>query len=180
MAVKTYKTRSIQKAIHQIKKDMGPDALILSTRRISKEDTHSRDGNLFEVSAVPQKALEDAATEENLIDDGTKDYVLNLSNRKIETAESAERYKHKTIKQELISIKEMLFLLNETQGIPHFFSIYPECLNIYIKLVRAGISEGRAQYFIKKGCMRKQNLKQEKKVVQRCMSYSLFHPKYAK
>lgn len=164
MAVKTYKTKSIQKAIHQIKKDMGPDALILSTRRIPKGAQNPNGGSLFEVSAAPQEAQYDPAGRRGEAQNyDVDDYVLNLSEYHSKKASPVQADTgHGTIRQELVNIKEMLFLLNETQGIPPYFSDYPECLNIYARLIQAGISEARAQYFIKKSCLKNNTKNPEK------------------
>ncbi len=166
MAVKTYKTRSIQKAINQIKKDMGPDAMIISTRRIPKGSQNPNGHNLFEVSAVPQSSLNDAGTKDYPKEDGTPDFILDLSDQYVKADEKDLNSGYKTIREELVSIKEMLFLLNNTQqGMPNFFYIYPECLNIYIRLVRAGISEFRAQHFIKKSCKKRDGRKPIKREI---------------
>ena len=52
MAIKRYKAQSIQEAIGRIKEDIGPDAMILSTRRMPK----TRYGKqMFEVTAALQR-----------------------------------------------------------------------------------------------------------------------------
>lgn len=163
MAVKTYKTKSIQKAIHQIKKDMGPDALIVSTRRVPKGAQNPHGHQLFEVSAVSQGSLGGSAKDAYPGNSAGEDYVLNLSGYPAQKKKNAKvTAGPEAIRDELVDIKEMLFLLNETQGLPHFFSTYPECLNIYIRLIRSGISEARAQQFIKKSCVSGNGGKPEK------------------
>ena len=53
MAIKRYKAKSIQEAIGRIKEDIGPDAMILSTRRLPQT---SRGRQMFEVTAALQNA----------------------------------------------------------------------------------------------------------------------------
>ncbi|OQY12759.1 MAG: flagellar biosynthesis protein FlhF [Desulfobacteraceae bacterium 4572_19] len=54
------------------------------------------------------------------------------------------------IQGDLASIKEMLFLNGQRTGIPTVLQNHPECINVYVKLIKAGISEQSAQMFLKK------------------------------
>ena len=53
------------------------------------------------------------------------------------------------IRTELVSIRDMLFLFNQAGGMPDFLQMHPECLNLYARLVKAGISEPRVNRFMK-------------------------------
>ena len=52
------------------------------------------------------------------------------------------------IQSELGSIREMLFLINQGEGIPALLQEHPEALGLYARLVRRGISERRAMGFL--------------------------------
>lgn len=168
MAPRKYRAKSIQAAVKQIKEELGPDAMILSTRRISKNVRDPYGKEIFEVTAIPQSEVADMATgrqkpinmlqSKNLfqaVDDDLDDYLnipdppstenrVGISDHpvsnKIPAAES--------LQTELTGIKNMLYLINEAKGIPVFFQNHPECLTLYTKLVKAGISEKRVQRFM--------------------------------
>jgi len=141
MAIKRYKAKSIQEAIGRIKEDIGPDAMILSTRRLSA-DTHSR--QMFEVTAALQKRAEN---EDPVPDDFSDcgDPVGRLSNGyPAYRSEAAQRRSPRMWENpytELFSIKDMLLLIDQAGGLPEFLHQYPESLNLYVRLVKAGISE---------------------------------------
>jgi flagellar biosynthesis protein FlhF len=54
------------------------------------------------------------------------------------------------LRSELVTIKDMLFLFNQTGSMPDFLQMHPECLTLYARLVRAGISEKRVGQLMKK------------------------------
>ena len=54
MQGKRFKARSIQKALAAIKDELGPDAMILSTRRVPKSPRDPYAEDLFEVEAAPK------------------------------------------------------------------------------------------------------------------------------
>jgi len=161
--VRKYKTRSIQEAISRIKKDMGPEAMIISTRRIARgvKDPYSRD--LFEVSALPSDGLAVAGLPEAEGEGTPCDFVREtpvkadtikprmLKNLMPENPMSGNGLE--TVHNELVGIKDMLLRLNHSQNLPDFFHIYPEALKLYTRLVCAGISETRATLFVKKACV---------------------------
>ena len=57
MAVKRYKAKSIQEAINRIKEDFGPDAMILSTRRLPKTARNPYEKELFEETAALRRPI---------------------------------------------------------------------------------------------------------------------------
>jgi len=141
MAFKRYKARSIQEAISRIKEDIGPDAMILSTRRLPA-NTHSC--QMFEVTAALQKTTEN----EELVPDDFSDY--SDQDRRLSgcyqayRSEDAQRRAPRMREDpytELFSIKDMLLLIDQAGGLPDFLHQYPESLNLYVRLVKAGISE---------------------------------------
>lgn len=152
MAVKSYKAKSIQEAIKRLKKDLGPDAIILSTKRLPGNVRDPYCSNMFEVTAAPSNSLTDIELnignriEKNQESEGlsTKNYIARDDCR----LNSGNDWD--SIKSELLSIKDMLFLINQTGNLPESFYMHPESLNLYARLVKAGISKWRIQTFIEK------------------------------
>lgn len=130
MAVKRYRAKSIQEAISRIKEDFGPDAMILSTRRLPVKN---RAKELFEVTA----ALQRSASEE--IEDPVT--ITRLARSDPRSTDSGSEEKWKELSAEIFSLKEMLFLIDQAGGLPDFLHQYPESLNLYARLVKSGISE---------------------------------------
>lgn len=60
MQGKLFKARSIQKALASIKEELGPDAMILSTRRLPKSPRDPYAEDMFEVEAAPKGSENDA------------------------------------------------------------------------------------------------------------------------
>ncbi|MFZ5570325.1 MAG: flagellar biosynthesis protein FlhF [Thermodesulfobacteriota bacterium] len=148
MAPKRYQTRTIQEAIGKIKKEMGPDAIILSTRRIAGSGQSRNDHGLFEVTAAPKDcppaitrfpSMESLEKSTGVMGDGGDDAFLFRASQQ-----------HGTIREELFQIKDMLFLLNQAGGWPDVFRNYPELLEFYAGLIRIGLSGERAQWFIQR------------------------------
>ncbi len=149
MAVKRYKAKSIQEAINRIKEDFGPDAMILSTRRLSKSARNPYEKEYFEVTAALRKASGKSDTHD-ITDSSDGVTALRSSTPRAAASEGMHGFEknRRTLNAELFSIKEMLFLMDQSGGLPDFLHQYPESLNIYAKLVKVGISQRRAQTFI--------------------------------
>jgi len=151
MAVKKYKAKSIQEAISRIKEDYGPEAMILSTRRLPKNPRNPYGPDLFEVTAAMQGETSEVALKEfHRIDERLA--TLDPSSREPvpETGpETLVGEKLRALNAELFSIKEMLFLMDQSEGFPEFLYQYPESLNLYARLVKSGLSSRRAQAFMK-------------------------------
>ena len=151
MAIKRYKAKSIQEAIGRIKEDFGPDAMILSTRRLPKNPRNPYGQEFFEVTAALQSDASDIALEEtHRIDES-----LDTLDRSVEEVTETEAFnlvvedKLQALNAALFSIKDMLFLMDQGEGLPEFLHQYPESLNLYARLVKSGISSRRAQGFMK-------------------------------
>lgn len=132
MEVKKYRTKSIHEAICKIKKELGPDAMILSTKRLSKKKSGGIGRDYFEISAYPgsREVLKDRE-------------VFFEDNRHKPKKSRLDEMQH-----DILGIKDMLYLLNETRGIPAFFQDHPKCINLYGRLIKSGISEVRAKQFL--------------------------------
>ena len=118
MEVKRYRAGTIREAISKVKDILGPEAMIISTRKVKG----GNENHLFEVTAVP------AGGEEF-----HKDAALLGE-----------------VKSELMSIKDMVYLLNHSGGIIEKLVMNPEVLNLYAKLIRNGVREEYAGVFLKR------------------------------
>jgi len=149
MAVKRYKAKSIQEAINRIKEDFGPDAMILSTRRLPKNARNPYEKEIFEVTAALRKPSEESGTHDIIHTDDEQNETGSWLHRS-EDREGSHDFekKWKALNAELFSIKDMLFLINRKGGLPDFLHQYPESLNLYARLVKTGISERRVQSII--------------------------------
>jgi len=157
MAIKRYKAQSIQEAIGRIKEDIGPDAMILSTRRMPK----TRYGKqMFEVTA----ALQRVSAGEDIVEFGigeSEPADRYNADRKAPNATRPDKWADHTA--ELFSIKDMFFLIDQSGGLPDFLQHYPESLNLYVRLVKVGISERHARQIMIRGIesVRKKHLSME-------------------
>ncbi len=136
MEVKKYRTKSIHEAICRIKKDLGPDAMILSTKRVSKKKAGLYGRDCFEISALPN---------DREISEQTESFFYE-NDRLIKTS------RMETIQNDIVGIKDLLYLLNQVKGIPDFFQEHPECFNLYAKLIKSGVSEERTRQLLVKSC----------------------------
>lgn len=126
---KRYTAKTIKDAIALVKEELGTDAMILDTRRLPVEYGRSmkKSGSIFEVTAVPTKSGE---------------------NSEIHPREKS--YVPESIRSELTSIKEMLYLLNKSGSFWERVKINPGVINLYGILLRKGINESFIQHFLEK------------------------------
>jgi len=132
MKVKKFQGNTIADAMRLVGKEMGPEALILSTDKKHRR-TNTNDGyeEYFEITAMPGNDQENDALE---IPTDT-----NLSADAI-----------KTLKSELMSIKEMMFILDRSRMLTDAFRLVPGAINIFGRLIRSGINEYYARRFMEK------------------------------
>jgi flagellar biosynthesis protein FlhF len=130
MQVRRYKASTIHDALNLVKQELGPEALILSTRKI-----RARAGtplykaqDLFEITAMPPVSSHGRALT------GEREPGLLGS-----------------LKSELMSIKEMIFLLSRSGRLGERFRLNPGAIEVYSRLIRSGIAEQYAQMFLEKG-----------------------------
>ncbi len=129
MQPKKYTAKTIQDAIALVKEDLGADAMILDTRKLPGEYGRPVGTNelLFEVTAVPEQKPEHSAI-----------------------PPTAKSYLSGSIRSELMSIKEMLYLMNNSGSIWGRVKMNPGVINLYGMLLRKGIDESFVQQFLEK------------------------------
>ncbi|MBF0102750.1 MAG: flagellar biosynthesis protein FlhF [Desulfobacterales bacterium] len=163
MAARTFKAKTIPEAIQTIKETLGPDAVILSTRRIPKGVRDPYGENFFEVIAEAVATHEPKTEPKTVLPNKTKPrvdnenqdaFVTQLMNQFIPKAspknEIVSDQGFAKIKEELSTIKEMLYVMNH--GDRAYPMISPECLNLHSRLISIGISERRVVSLIQQAC----------------------------
>jgi flagellar biosynthesis protein FlhF len=127
MQVRRFRADSIQVATSMVRKALGSDALILSTRRLG--DGLAKSGrDSFEIWAVPNDPYGDSGKST-----GVQEPSLNA------------------LQSELTRIKDMLFLLGrDSRTIERLFA-NPCAMDLYTRLVKGGICERYAHSFLERG-----------------------------
>ncbi|MBW1856845.1 MAG: protein FlhF [Deltaproteobacteria bacterium] len=118
MQVKKYRGKTINNALTSVKNVLGPEAMIISTKKLGERDGY----NGFEVVAMQ-----------------AKDDISNTSSNP-----------YMEVKSELMSIKEMIYLLNHSGGITETLMMNPVIMNLYAKLIRNGVDDHYAKMFLER------------------------------
>lgn len=118
MQVKQFRAKTIKAATAKVKNVLGPDAMILSTKKITKSGCD----DFFEITAMI----------------GAVDILDGNSHMLGE------------VKQELMSIKEMLYLLNNSDVFLERMILHPGVLNLYSKLIKNGVNDRYVRLFLEK------------------------------
>lgn len=119
MQIHKYKAKTISDAIAMVKNELGPDAMILSSKKLNGKES----GHIFEIAAVESYA--------ETMDEIPESYDV--------------------VRSELMSIKEMLYLLNHSEGMVEKSMLKPEILTLYAKMLRNGINDHYAKRFLEEG-----------------------------
>jgi flagellar biosynthesis protein FlhF len=143
MEVKKFQASTIQEAINLVKRDLGSDALILSTRRLTKQKGPASytAQPVFEIDAMGGGRLSDS-------------HGLNPSD--VSTLDG--------LKAELRCIKEMIFPLSQPHHLKACFEANPEAVDLYARLIRHGVAEPHAAKFLSTGQAFKENTQSDSNV----------------
>ncbi len=153
---KTYKARSIQKALADIKEELGPDAVILATRRIPKSPRDPYSDDMFEVEAAPnvvskveKKANvgQPASATLNSVSSSGSPLFSPSSNS---SSEATGIYSDISIIDELANIRDLISLVGFGSGMESILHNHTESAGILASLLRAGISERRAHLILQR------------------------------
>lgn len=118
MQIHRYRAKTINEATAKVKNDLGADAMILSSKKL----TGQANGPFFEIAAV--------ASDAKTLEHGNVAY---------------------DVRSELMSIKEMMYILNHSGGMMDNLMQRPATLSLYVKMLRNGINEQCARMFMEKG-----------------------------
>ena len=117
MQIKKYQAKTIKEAINRVKGVLGPEAMIVSTKKLG-----GNNDNLFEIAAV--QGVNDIPTK--------------------------EKNPFGEVRSELMTIKEMIYLLNHSHGIIEKVVMDPALLLLYAKLIRNGVNDHYAGIFVER------------------------------
>ncbi|MDY0164025.1 flagellar biosynthesis protein FlhF [Desulfobotulus sp.] len=179
MSIKTFRASSIQEALAQVKAEMGSDAVILSTRKAARDPRNPYAGG-FEVTATVDEAVKPSvrkdapirnlrlrtaagtarpgirarengvSPKESLPEEPDVAAVLDAVKASVPSPGMPGGVGWQQVQHELVSIRDMLFLLQQGDGIPEFITHQPESLGLYTRLVRTGLTEKRAKQLMEK------------------------------
>ncbi|TYT76270.1 flagellar biosynthesis protein FlhF [Desulfobotulus mexicanus] len=175
MSVKTFRASSIQEALSQVKSELGVNAVILSTRKSPLDPRNPYGTGGFEVTAAAEEQQKPLIRKEAPVRNlrlRTGGASLKASGKNTErkftvkgedeeedmaavldrvtddfsaAAPPSSGVGWQQVQHELVSIRDMLFLLQQGENIPDFITRHPESLSLYTRLVRTGLTEKRAR-----------------------------------
>lgn len=145
MTVKKYSSTSIRSAIAMVKKELGEDALILSTKRLPKLPNDPYKGDIFQIEAMPPDP--DAPEKEDLLQAELPDLSVDESPSFTGTS-IASPTGWEILQKELGGIKEMLYSVNHSEVFSELLQTHPAVFSIYSRLIKTGLSEKRVQMII--------------------------------
>lgn len=132
MKKKIFRAQSIQQALAQVKEVLGEDAMILSTRKLPRSPSSPYTRQMFEVEAAvsgsPGRIKKDVV-EKNAARD-----------------QSADVYGG--IKEELLSIKDLISLVGFGSGLQNMICAYPGTQSLFASLLRSGVSEQMVTFIL--------------------------------
>lgn len=114
---RSFRGRTITEVMERVRGDLGPEAMILATRKRQGQD------GLFEITALPAGQDKPVAGPEVLGE----------------------------LKTELISLKEMILLLNQSGGVVNRLLREPGLFPLYAALIRNGVSADSTRALLEKG-----------------------------
>ncbi len=138
MQIKRYETANMQEATNRIKKDLGPDAIILSMKKISDRPP------LIEILAARDEKTESSPSPNNLLlkkEDPQGDSLSCLTKEIHELKSTVEGLKQKFSNQyDLSDLRESMNVLLDSISVK-----YPDHLReIYTRLITNGVSRFKA------------------------------------
>lgn len=117
---KIFKAENIQQAIANIKDELGPDAMILSTRKIARKPMDPYGKEMFEVQAA--LAPEKSTISKKLALPENPDWVAD-------------------VRSDIADIKDMISLAGYGTGMHNMVCNHFESVGVFATLLRAGVSE---------------------------------------
>lgn len=115
--VRRFHGKTIAEVMERVRGTLGPEAMILSTRKL-----HGKEG-LFEITAMPAGQAAPLSGPDALGE----------------------------LKSELISLREMILLLNQSRGLVEMLVTNPALLSLYAGLIRNGVNDDSARLLLEKG-----------------------------
>lgn len=148
MASRTFTAESIQAAISMVKESIGPDAVILNTRRLPKKARDPYGKDMFEVIATKSAETAPQPSKPGAVIDKKADIPV----QEIIVQENARQPQLETIQAELDALKDMIKMLTVSDGLPEKIRLLPECMALFNRLAGSGLTERRARRFMSIAC----------------------------
>jgi flagellar biosynthesis protein FlhF len=145
-----------------IKSEIGPDAVILSTKRVPKNRTNPYGEQVFEVTASLPEKKSDFSSGTTLPGKNFKSKPKINFKKTLDDFESVQDEKKESgdqIFDEIQSIKDLLFTLQKNENVPEYIFRFPGASSVYSKLVESGVSSVLAGKIIKRAYSMEKNLK---------------------
>lgn len=141
MRVKRYQANSIKDAMALVKKDLGADALIVSTKKIPVQEGEWGPGvrQRFEVTAIPSQKGDLQHAEEPAAEEPLVDLRPRRPGKPLETAQGSV---------EMNRLRELFSLLGHREDALGMLLADPAATQVYVALVRAGISTVHARDWV--------------------------------
>ncbi|WP_022664702.1 flagellar biosynthesis protein FlhF [Desulfospira joergensenii] len=122
MNKRIFKAANIQDAIASIKQELGPDAMILSTRKIPRKPQDPYAGEMIEVEAGLKNPSPWETEHEPEIREPARDLLSS-------------------VREDIVQIKDMISIAGFGSGIKNIFSENFENMGVLASFLRAGVSE---------------------------------------
>ncbi len=122
MRAKVFKERSIREAVARVKEELGSDAMILATRKVPRSPRDPYGTEMFEVEAAPK--------DQSVVQAGPEPGFTQF---------------FEPIRDELISIKDLLSMVGLGSGIQTLMLNHGDTGGIFASLLRTGMSEKTVQ-----------------------------------
>ena len=156
MKSKIFEAATIQRALAQVKEEMGPDAMILSTKKIPRSPRNPYAKGKFAVEAAPKEYFPESKTKNSNIKFTSCD--KNFPYQKDEVSGIIkDEASSGIIKDDLVSIKDILPLMSHGNRIQEMVINYPESAPLFALLLKAGISEKMAGSIMHNSCSSMEN-----------------------
>ncbi len=147
MKSKIFTADSIQKALAQIKEEMGPDAMILSTKKIPKSPKNPYAKIKFAVEAAPKDYFPESKTKNS-----SREFTYRDKEYRYQNHDASD-----IIVDNLVSIKDILPLMYHGNMLQEMVMTYPESASLFALLLKTGISEKMASFILQNACSSMEN-----------------------
>ncbi|MCA1927400.1 MAG: flagellar biosynthesis protein FlhF [Calditerrivibrio sp.] len=152
MKIKKYEVYDMKEALTLIKKELGPDAIILSTRKVNKNSNYGIFSKpMIEVTAaVDHDAKKEYKIPQKLVDIEKEPRNSFDSEKIVETINSLGLHKFESLVNDVLDIKRQIMEMKSAISDNVVNDIEPHLKEIYQILIKNGVDEMIAYKFLKR------------------------------
>lgn len=152
MKIKKYEVYDMKEALSLIKKELGPDAIILSTRKINKNSNYGIFSKpMIEVTAaVDHDAKKEYKIPQKLVDVEKEPKGSFDSDKIVETINSLGLHKFESLVNDVLDIKRQIMEMKSAISDNVINDIEPHLKETYQTLIKNGVDEMIAYKFLKR------------------------------